>query len=174
MGQQLVALLGGRIQRNRIVHLVLDGIGHLLVGAVDAGGRGIHQMLHRMIPAGLQNIIKTDDIALDVHIGIGNGIPDTGLGCQIHHHMEAVLCKAVVNALSVGNAAPDKFPSGAGMQCSFLFNFPKSPFLDGHIVIIIDIIKAHNGYTRQGLQQLQHQVGADKAGSAGNQNGFIV
>ena len=131
-------------------------------------------MLHRIGPAGLQNVVKADDVAFHVHIGIGDGIADTGLGRQIHHHVEAVFLKAGIDAFPVGNAAPDKGPGGGRMGCRFLFHFLQSPLLDGYVVIVVDIVKAHNLYLFQGLQQFQHQIGADEAGGTGDQDGFSV
>ena len=108
-------------------------------------------MLHRIMPAGFQNIIKADDVALDVHIGIGDGIPDTCLGSQIDHHMEAVLRKAVIHQAAVCDAALDEGPGRGGMQGGFLLNLLQSPFLNGHIIIVVDIVKTHNLHAFQGF-----------------------
>lgn len=44
--QQLVALLGGGVEAYGVVHHVVGGVRHFLVGAVDAGRGGVDQMLH--------------------------------------------------------------------------------------------------------------------------------
>ena len=45
MRHQLVALLRGGIEAHGVVHLVVRGIGHFLVAAVDATAAGIHEVL---------------------------------------------------------------------------------------------------------------------------------
>ena len=61
VGHELVALLGGGVQADRVVHLVLGAIGHLLVAAVDGGRGSVHQVLHRMMPAGLQDVVEAEE-----------------------------------------------------------------------------------------------------------------
>ena len=60
------------------------------------------------------------------------------------------------------------------MLRSFLFDLLQSPMLDGHIIIVVDIVQTHDLYAIQGFQQLQHQIGADKTGCTGHQNGFSL
>ena len=52
VGQQLVALLGGGVERNGVVHLVLRAERHFFVAAVYAAAGSVHQMLHRIVTAG--------------------------------------------------------------------------------------------------------------------------
>ena len=53
MRHQLVALLRGGIEGYGVVHLVVYGVRHLLVAAIDRGGRGIDQMLDLVVTASL-------------------------------------------------------------------------------------------------------------------------
>ena len=46
MRQQFVALLRGGIEADGVVHLVVGAVGYFLVGAVNAGRRGIDEMFH--------------------------------------------------------------------------------------------------------------------------------
>ena len=80
MGHQLVALLRCGIEADGIIHLVLRRIGYLLVGSIDTTGTGINQMFHFVVAAGFQDVIETDQVALDVGIRIGNAVTNTGLG----------------------------------------------------------------------------------------------
>ena len=126
------------------------------------------------VTAGLQNVVEADDIALDIHIRIGDRIPDTGLGSQVHHHVKAVLGEAVIDQSTIRNAAPDEGPPGLLLLSRQRFDLPQAVFLDGHIVIVVHVVQTHDLNSVQGPQQLQHQIGADKTGSAGNQDCFMV
>ena len=75
------------------------------------------------VAASFQNVIKANDIGFYVGTGIGNGIPDTGLGSQVHHHIEFIFCKALLDEAFIGNIALDKGPGRLRVLGSQLFNF---------------------------------------------------
>ena len=79
VGEEFVALLGRCIQAHRIIHPVIRAERNLLVPAVHAAGACIDQVLHRMMPASLQNVVEPDHVALDIGIRILDAIADTGL-----------------------------------------------------------------------------------------------
>lgn len=49
MCEELIALLGGRIQAHRIIHPVVRAERDLLVAAVDAAGAGVDQVLDTLV-----------------------------------------------------------------------------------------------------------------------------
>ena len=110
MSHQLVALFGGRIEADGVIHLVIRGIGYLLVATIDRGAAGIHQVLHFVMAACLQNVVETYQVTLDVAIGIGNAVTDTGLGSEVHHHIYLVFRKNLLDECFVGDIAFDKRP----------------------------------------------------------------
>ncbi|MPM24275.1 hypothetical protein SDC9_70756 [bioreactor metagenome] len=79
MCHQLVGLLGRRIERHRMIHEISFCKRHFFVRTVHRTRRSIDKMLHRIMTASLQNIIETNDIALDIGIRMVNGVPDTCL-----------------------------------------------------------------------------------------------
>ena len=79
MRHQLVGLLGSSIQRDRVIHLIIGGVRHLLIASIDGTGRSVHQMLHRIVTAGFQNVIEANHVALDVSIRVGNGVANSRL-----------------------------------------------------------------------------------------------
>lgn len=81
MGHQLVALLGGGIEAHGIVYLVVSRVWHFLVAAIDGRGRGIDQMFHLMVAARFEDVVKSDEVALDVGIGIGDAVAHACLRC---------------------------------------------------------------------------------------------
>ena len=48
---EFVALLGGGVQRNRVIDLVISGVRDFLVAAIHAGGAGIHEVFDFKMPA---------------------------------------------------------------------------------------------------------------------------
>ena len=149
------------------------GVRHFLVRTVNGTGAGIYQMLHRMIPTGFQDVEKANQITLDIHIRIGNGVTDTCLGCQIHYHRKAMLLEQLLHQRLVGNVAFDKFPGGCRVLCRLFLDLGKAILLQRYIVIIAYFVQTDNGNRLYSFQQFQYQIGADKTGSTGNQNRFV-
>ena len=46
-----------------------------------------------MIPAGFQDIIEADYIALDIGIRFSDAIPNSCLGSQVYHYIRLMVCK---------------------------------------------------------------------------------
>src|SRR5690606_36141907 len=63
VGHQLVGLLGGGVEGQRVVDVVVHRIGHLLVGAVHRAGRGVQQVLHGMGAAAFQDVQEAVQVA---------------------------------------------------------------------------------------------------------------
>ena len=70
MGHQLIALLRGGIEGDWIVDLVVSGVRHFLVGAIDTGGRGVDQMVDRVVPTGFEDVIKAYEIRTGIKLDI--------------------------------------------------------------------------------------------------------
>ena len=91
MGHQLVALLGGSVEADRVVHLVVCRIRYFLVGSVYGRRRGIDQMLHFVVAACLKDVVESDEIALNIGIRIGDAVAHPGLGREIDYDSGAVV-----------------------------------------------------------------------------------
>ena len=65
-----VGLLGGRIQGQRMLGRRMFGERHRGVGAVHRTGGGIHQVLHPVVAAALQDVQETGDVAGHVHMRV--------------------------------------------------------------------------------------------------------
>ncbi len=111
---ELVALLGGGVQRNGVVHFVVCGVGNFLVAAVHAGGARVHEVLDLKVAAGFQDVVESDEVALDVGIRVCDGIADACLGGEVHDDGEVVLLEQVVDCSLVGEVRLDKCPLLAG------------------------------------------------------------
>ena len=45
-------------------------------------------MLYRMLPASFQNVIKTNNVTLDIHIRVVDGVADASLRGKINNNIE--------------------------------------------------------------------------------------
>ena len=65
-------------------------------------------MLYRIVPAGLQDIVKADHVALNVGIRVLDAIADTRLCGQVHDDIEVVFLEEAINERLVGEVALDE------------------------------------------------------------------
>lgn len=81
-------------------------------------------MVHRRfgVPAGFQNIIETNQVALNICVRIGDGISYARLRCEVYNHRRFVICKEAVNYSAVRQIPLDKMIRTAALR-SGLFNF---------------------------------------------------
>ena len=110
MGHQLVALLRSGIEADGIIHLILRGIGYLLVAAIDGGAAGIDEVLYFVVAACLQKVVETNQVALDIAIRISDTITHSCLGGKVHHHINLVFRKDLLDECLVCYAAFDECP----------------------------------------------------------------
>lgn len=137
MSHQLVALFGCCVKAYRVIDLVVGRVRNLLVGAIHRAGGGIYQMLYPLcsvvvgMSASLQNVVEADHVALDIGIGIGDGIAYASLCRQVYNNVGMIFIKDGIDGSAVGNIALDKGPGGFRMSCCRLFDLLQAPFLDG-------------------------------------------
>jgi len=108
VGHELVTLLGGGVEGHGVIYAVVGREGDFFVAAVDGARRGVDKVLHRMVAAGLEDVVEADEVGLDISIGIGDGIADTCLGGQVHYHIEMVLIEEFIDQRFIGNVSLDK------------------------------------------------------------------
>ena len=110
MSHQLVALLGGGVEAYGVVHLVICRIGHLLVAAIDGRGRGIDQMFHFVVATGLEDVVESDEVTLDVGVGVGDAVAHACLGGQVDDYDYTVVREDVLHSGLVGDGGVDEGP----------------------------------------------------------------
>ena len=95
VGHELVALFGGGVQRYGVIDFVVGGVRDFFVAAIDAGRACIDEVFEFAFAcacaASFQNIVKADEVALDVGVRVGDGIADAGLCGEVHDDGEVVL-----------------------------------------------------------------------------------
>ncbi len=159
MRHQFVALLARRIQTNRVVDLVVFAVRDLAVQAINRTGRRIEQMLHLVVAACLENVEEADHVALHVGIRVRDGVAHSGLCREVHHLVELLGSKELVDVFLVGEVHADKtslFERRAlehaterqvveqtALGCAETV-FPQATVLEAHIVIVVDVVESDN------------------------------
>ena len=172
MSHQLITLLRGSIEGYRIVHTVVNAKWNLLVTTIHTRRGGINQMLHRIITTGLKDVIETNEVALDIGIGVRNRIAYASLCSQIDNHLRVIVLKKVVNGIFRGDVAFDK--DIVDILRDKTFNLFQSPFLEADIIVVIHIVNANDSGTFNILKQALNKIRTDKACTTCDQNGLFV
>ena len=110
MRHQFVALLRGSIEAHGIVYLVVRGIGHFLVAAIDAAAAGIHEVFYLVVAAGLEEIVEADEVALYIGIGVSDAVTHACLRREVDHNIYLVLGEHLLDECLVGYIAFDECP----------------------------------------------------------------
>ena len=74
-------------------------------------------MLHGVVPAGFEDVVEADDVALDVGVRVGYRVADSGLGGKVHDHRRPFLPEDHLHGLPLRNRSPHEPPprSGSGL-----------------------------------------------------------
>ena len=125
-------------------------------------------MLHRVMTAGLQDIVKANHIAFYVYVWVKNGIADACLRGEIDYNIRVMLLKDAVNKILVRKISLDE-----GI-ISKLLEFRQTRLFDADIVVVIHVIKANNLSVWLCGQDAFDQIGADKAGCSGDKIVLLI
>ena len=162
MGHQFIAFFAGRIERERMVDVVVHREGHRCVGTIDAGTAGINEMLYSVVAATFKNVGEANDIALDVGKRVLDGVAHTGLRSEIHHSLRSMRSERIFDSFFVGQI---------NTQVNVILMIgmsSQSRFFDGRVVVVVVIVDANDGIAA--FQQSHGEIGADKAGRAGDED----
>ena len=124
-------------------------------------------MLYFMMATGFQYIVETDEVALNIGIGVGNAITHTGLGCEVHHYSDIMRCKYFIYGCLVGNRCVNECP--ITIQC---FDFFQTFVFDIDIIIVGNGVYTYYFNVLHIMEKTLYQVAADKACCTGYQYSF--
>ena len=186
VGEEFVALLGRRIQADRIIHPVVRAEGHLLVAAVHAAGTGIDQVLDPAVPGSpgrsgdavirvptrLQDVVEPDHVALDVRIRVLDAVPDPRLRRKVHDDIELVFLEDPVDEGLVGKVAFDEVVGMLRGGLGLLPGLAQAILLERRIVVVVQVVEPDDAQRLLAIQKPQHEVRADEAGGAGDEEGL--
>ena len=162
VGHQLVGLLGGGVERDGVVHDVVDGEREMGVEAVDRTAGGVGQMRRLRVPAGFEDVQEPDEVALDVGAGIRNRIAHAGLRGEVDHAVERLAGKQLAHGGFVFEAALDEG------EARFLAQQRQARFLERRVVVVVDVVEADDGVAAR--EQRAGHVESDEAGGAGDEH----
>lgn len=124
-------------------------------------------MLYFVMTAGFKDVIETYEIALDIGIGIGDAITDTGLGREVNDYGNLILSENLLDGTLVGYGSMYESPvSVQGLD------FLQSLILDVYVIVIGDGINAYNFDILHVVKQTFDEVTADESGRTGDENRF--
>ena len=169
MGHQLVTLLGGGVEAYGVVHLVICRIGHFLVTAIYGRGRGIDQMFHFVVAACFKDVVETDEVTLDIGVGIGDAVAYACLGGQVDDYCYLVFGEDCLHGCLVGDGGVDEGP--VALQRLYLL---QAFILDVDIIVVGDAVDADYLDVLDIMEQALNKVAADKAGGACDEDGLAL
>jgi len=117
-------------------------------------------MLDMVVPATLKDIRETNDIAINIGIGVLKRVPYASLGSKIYNKFELAFMKQVGHHLAVCHVdLPER-------EVSVMFKLGKSRFLQAYVVVIVKVVNADKPIAA--LRHCLCQMIADKSGGAGD------
>ena len=177
VGHQFVGLLGGGVEADRIVHLVVFAVGHLGVESVNRTGGSVDQVTDLVVPAGLQDVQEAHQVTLEVGVRIGNAVSHARLRGQVDDFVELLRLEKTVNRRLVGDVHLDKAEAlqGFALLHRACFDgltvreaaFSQPAEFQPHVVIVVDIVDPYDLVAP--FCQGEGQLGPDESGRAGNQ-----
>ena len=158
--QKLIGLFGGRVEGDRVVDLVFYCEGHLFVAAVHGGAGGIDEVLDAVVgiirvPAGLEDVVESDQVALDVDVRMVDGVADAGLRGEIDDDRGLVYLEYFVDEGLVGNASLDEDVPYGGVD---RVDHVEPVFLELRVVVVVHVVEADHGSARELAAQAHDQA----------------
>src|SRR5438034_8980106 len=162
MRHHLVRLFRRAIERHRVIGVLMLGEWLLRVRPIDGAGRSVDEMLHVVVPAALQDIEESGDVAVDVGVRVFHRIAHSGLGGEVDDPPRAPLAKEAGHLCAIGDVEPDK------LEPVEVAELLKARLLQLRIVVGIEIVDSHDGVAA--LEEPFRDVVADESGRAGDEN----
>lgn len=100
-----------------------------------------------------------------------DGIADACLCGKIDHDGGFICCENFIDKCLVGDAASDENVPDRGVDS---IDHAEAVFLEPRIVVIIHVVETDHGSASKLAAKAHDEVGADKAGRAGDQDGPAV
>ena len=132
--------------------------------AVDLVGGHLVIPLDAILPAGVHHHGGAQDVGLEEYLRVLNGAVHMALRRKVDHHVGVLLLKELVDGLPVTDV--DLAEAEIGVL--------HGPFQGGQVARIGQAVHAHHPVLRVSFKQIVNEVAADKAGTAGHNNGHSV
>ena len=163
---QLVGLFRGRVKTDRVIDVLLFRKRQLVIGAVHARARRIHEVRNLRVTATFDDVAECSQVVGEVRAGIDERMADAGLRRQVDDLPEPAVREKVGRRPGIGQVHSRKPESVVGSE-------PGKPrFLKADVVIGIEIVDA--GHAPSGTKQRERRVHADESRTAGHEHGRVA
>src|SRR6266480_5056104 len=95
-------------------------------------------MLNAGVPAAFENVQKTDDVAIDVRVGILERIAHAGLSRQMNDAIGWFALEDIFHSSPVGNVDLDE------AETIVLGQPRQSRLLQGNVVVVVEVVQPQN------------------------------
>ena len=126
------------------------------------------------MPAGLQDVVEPDHVALNISVRILDAIADTRLSCEVHDDIEVVFLEEAVDEGLVGEVALDELVGMVRGGRGLLLDLAQTVLLKRRIVVVVQVVETDDAEGLLGIQEPQHEVRAYEAGGAGDEEGLRI
>ena len=120
-----------------------------------------------MVAAGFEDVVEADEVALDVGIGVGDGVAHARLGSEVHDQGEALLGEEAFDQSLVGQVALDEAP-----VASQRVDFAQALLLESDVIVVIERVEPDHPDVLHVRKQTLYQVGPNETRRAGHQHGL--
>ena len=162
---QLIGLLAGGIEAHRMVHGLLLMERQISVAAINRTTRGVDEVFGAMVAAAFQEMAKAHQIALDVSRRVLQGVTNTGLSRQVHHHSRVFCREESHEGIAVFQGQVLELPGAFGGHG---FDLTQPRLLEAGVVVVVQVVEADHPITA--LQETLRQGCTNETGSTGDQN----
>ena len=166
MGHEFIGLLGRRVERYGMIHIVMHREGHVRIAPIDGAGRGIHEMFHLVVPTPLEDVEKPVYIAAGIGMRIGERIPHTSLRGEMDDAPELTLRKKRLHPGAIGEVELGELKVGVASDLC------KAGFLEPYVIVGIQIIQPDDVLSP--FKQPFGKMEPDKARCTGDQDQSVV
>lgn len=97
-----------------MIHVVAGGEGNFGVGSVDGTGGGEDQVLDLTVTTAFEEVDEACEVAIDVGVGVLDGVADSGLGGEIDDAIEGVALEKLSEGGAIAEIEKLKLKSGLG------------------------------------------------------------
>jgi len=111
-------------------------------------------VLYALVTAALKDVHEAHDVAVDVGVGVFDGVADAGLGGHVEDDIKEMVLEERVYPVAILNV---QFGEG---EVFVLFEDPKPGLFEFHVVVIVQVVDAHNGLAI--FEEPLREVKADK------------
>jgi len=88
-----------------VIDVVMDRKRVVRVRSVNAARRGIHQVLHTIVSARLQDVDETDDVRIDVSVRILQRVPNARLSGEVNDDIKFFAAAKLHQAVALGEVS---------------------------------------------------------------------